>query len=239
MFLAMLTALSCAPKADHDALTAQVEALEKRVGELEARPSGGSAGPSAADEAAAGEMYGEVLELIATNKPDEAKKKLDVLMKDYGSTKTAARGIRTKQELAVVGKKVDTPSIEKWFVGGEGDLDLSSGTTLVVFWEIWCPHCKREVPELQATWESYNSKGLKMVGLTKISKSATEEKVVEFIGEQGVTYPMAKEGECGAASKAFNVSGIPAAAVVKDGTIVWRGHPGRLSEELLNELIGS
>ena len=78
-----------------------------------------------------------------------------------------------------------------------------------------------------------------MVGLTKITKSATEEKVTSFIDEQKVTYPMAKEGGNGAASKAFNVSGIPAAAVVKDGKIVWRGHPGRLSNELLDTFLES
>ena len=34
-------------------------------------------------------------------------------------------------------------------------------------------------------------------------------------------------------SQHFNVSGIPAAAVVKDGKIVWRGHPARLTDEMI------
>ena len=46
---------------------------------------------------------------------------------------------------------------------------------------------------------------------------------------------MAKEG--GDVSKEFAVSGIPAAAIVKDGEIVWRGHPGRLDDDLINKLI--
>ena len=40
--------------------------------------------------------------------------------------------------------------------------------------------------------------------------------------------------ENGDLSKHFNVSGIPAAAVVKGGKIVWRGHPGRLSDDMIN-----
>jgi hypothetical protein len=31
----------------------------------------------------------------------------------------------------------------------------------------------------------------------------------------------------------FGVRGIPAAAVVKDGQIVWRGHPARITEDML------
>ena len=103
--------------------------------------------------------------------------------------------------------------------------------TLLAFWEAWCPHCQREVPELEATYKSLSPQGLQIVGLTKITKSATEEKVTEFIKEKGVTYPMAKE--TGALSEYFGVSGIPAAAVVKDGKVVWRGHPARLDEETL------
>jgi hypothetical protein len=33
----------------------------------------------------------------------------------------------------------------------------------------------------------------------------------------------------------FGVSGIPAAAVVKGGKVVWRGHPARLSEQMLKD----
>ncbi len=39
--------------------------------------------------------------------------------------------------------------------------------------------------------------------------------------------------ETGKLTEYFNVSGIPAAAVVKDGKIVWRGHPIRLTDEML------
>ena len=40
--------------------------------------------------------------------------------------------------------------------------------------------------------------------------------------------------ETGALAEYFSVKGIPAAAVVKDGRIVWRGHPIRLTSELLD-----
>ena len=82
--------------------------------------------------------------------------------------------------------------VEKWYTS-ESAIDFASDKpTLLVFWEIWCPHCRREVPKLQATWDKYGDK-IQMVGLTKITRSATEEKVTEFIAEEKVTYPTAKE----------------------------------------------
>ena len=229
---------SCAPKAEVDELSARVEALEKRVEAVEARPASATAaaGPTAAEEAAAQKVYGEINEALAAGDMDTAKAKTEVCLKDFGRTKTASRCIRIKQELDVVGKEVANPAIEKWFVG-DGDVDLQNGTTLVVFWEVWCPHCQREVPELVATNEKYKDKGLEIIGLTKITKSATDEKVADFVKENGVTYRTAKED--GSASSAFAVSGIPAAAVVKDGVVLWRGHPGRLNDEMLDKFLGS
>ena len=38
-------------------------------------------------------------------------------------------------------------------------------------------------------------------------------------------------------SSSFAVTGIPAAALVKDGKVVWRGHPARLDDALLDKLM--
>ena len=67
----------------------------------------------------------------------------------------------------------------------------------------------------------------------KEKKSATEEKVRAFVNEHSLTYPIGKED--GGIARLFNVSGIPAAAVVKDGEFVWRGHPNGLSEACWNK----
>ncbi|MCB9766450.1 MAG: TlpA family protein disulfide reductase [Alphaproteobacteria bacterium] len=232
--------LACAPKAEVDELSARVEALEQRVKELESKPAAKAAGAAAAapaaaasaeDEQAAMDLYNAANEAMEKGDIDDAKVKIDALLKDYGRTRIASRAVRVKRELDVVGKDVKTPQVEKWFQGSASDLNLEDGTTLVVFWEVWCPHCRREVPELQKLAEKYQGR-MDVVGLTKITKSATEEKVTEFIKEQKVTYAIAKE--TGDASQEFAVSGIPAAAVVKDGKVVWRGHPGRLNEEMID-----
>ncbi len=70
--------------------------------------------------------------------------------------------------------------------------------------------------------------------MTRLLEGATVDSVWDFIDEHGITYPIA-EGS-GALADHFNVKGIPAAAMVRDGQVVWRGHPARLTEELLEQL---
>ena len=236
ILLAATLLAGCAPADKVDALEQRVATLEEEVKTLKATPSaaraGAAAAPDSPEEAAAEELLKEIAALSRDGKYDEAKTQLATLKGTYGSTTAYKKARKLEQELDIIGK-VAPPSweIEKWYQG-QGNIDLtSSKTTLVVFWEVWCPHCQREVPELEATYKSLGPQGLQVVGLTKITKSATEEKVLEFMKEKGVTYPMAKE--TGALSEYFGVSGIPAAAVVKDGKVVWRGHPARLDEATL------
>jgi len=232
--LAALT--GCATQADHDQLVKRVSELEAKVAEVDARGVGKSASAkpkaSAEDEAKAMELLKELEGLIADGKMTEAKAKVDEIFEKYPASTAAARAKRTKVELSVVGKAVSNPDIESWFV--EGNVDLTSGSTLVVFWEVWCPHCRREVPELQATFEKYKGR-MDVVGLTRLTKNKTVEEVEKFIDENDVSYPMAKES--GKTASDFGVSGIPAAAIVKDGKIVWRGHPGKLTDDLIDKLI--
>jgi len=216
------------------ALENRIAALERtmaqRLTSLERRvQQGGATGPRT--DPAADAAYAKITQLMASGDYEGAKTQMATFMKEYGDTATAKKARRTYQELSVIGKtSPDQWQIEKWYQG-EGEIDLDQGTTLLVFWEEWCPHCKREVPKLSELYTGLKSDGLQVLGLTKISRSATEEKVIAFIDQTNVSYPIAKEN--GELSKYFNVSGIPAAAVIKDGKVVWRGHPAQLNETQL------
>jgi thiol-disulfide isomerase/thioredoxin len=133
---------------------------------------------------------------------------------------------------SVVGKP--TPEewhIEKWFQG-EGEVDLDgSKTTLLVFWELWCPHCRRELPRLQKMWDDHKALGLQVVGVTRVTRTSTDDGVRAFLSKSSIAYPVAKVD--GKLAEYFQVTGIPAAALVKDGQIVWRGHPIRLTPQVL------
>ena len=217
------------------ASTDQVQALEEKVSRLEKdlellkAGKGGTPSADTEKEKKAGELYREVQEAIQGNDIAKAKEKLAEMEKNYGDTRMWKRAERTKKEVDIVGG--DAPTSYAGVEWMQGDSDISSGTTLVVFWEVWCPHCKREVPNLEARHNKYKDQGLKLVGLTKMSRDKKEEEVMGFIKDNNVTYPIGKED--GKLSEAFAVSGIPAAALVKDGKIVWRGHPGSLNDTML------
>jgi thiol-disulfide isomerase/thioredoxin len=181
------------------------------------------------------EALQEISGLVSKGEHKEAKGKMEEFGSKYAGTDAARKAASMARELEVIGKKApDSFEVLKWFAGEGGVTGLDGeGTTLVVFWEEWCPHCKREVPKTQATFDNLHPEGLNVIALTSVTKSSTDEKVADFVEKNSLTFPIAKEQ--GQIKSYFNVGGIPAAAVVKDGEIVWRGHPARLSETILRK----
>jgi len=217
----------CASKGDVDDLRADIAALSAKI---DGMSTGGSAKAAIADaETAARDLYNAARTLAGQGKNDEAKAKLKEMGAKYGATRTAQRGSRLLKELSLVGSPAQAITTSKMYQGDTPD--VSSGVSMLVFWEKWCPHCRSEVPAVEKTFNKYKDK-MSFIGLTKQSKGTSDEDIVSFIAENKITYPIGKED--GAASNAYAVSGIPAAAVVKDGVVVWRGHPGSLSDEMLD-----
>ena len=182
--------------------------------------------PSAAEELEAQTLNTQITDAIGMGDVTRAKELMAKLMDELGHTEAADRAKRTAMELEIVGR--DVPSLDQvdWW---QGQYDPQANATLFIFWEVWCPHCRREVLQMNETWKKYKDQGLQVVGLTRVT-SATEEGAKEFMAENELGYIIGRD-RGGQVSAAFGVQGIPAAAVVQDGKVVWRGHPGRLSEE--------
>ena len=135
---------------------------------------------------------------------------------------------REEAEQAVVGKDA-TLQAAAWI---QGQTSLEEGEAqLLVFFEEWCPHCKREVPKLQESYAKLHGQGLEVIGVTRLTRGGDEAKMKKFIDEHGLAFPILRDD--GAMSDAYAVTGIPAAALVKDGKIVWRGNPARLHENMI------
>ena len=213
-------------------LTRRVEALE-RPGTAKAKaPAGPATNIDVQQEAKL--LYAKIDELVSGGEIEAARETLSGFNKKYAGTPDIRWVGSLNREFQVIGKPAPGSwNIEKWFQG-ESDVNLDGQqTTLVIFWEVWCPHCKGEVPKLQKLYEGYRDQGLQVLGLTKITRTATEDAVTSFLADSAVEYPVAKE--TGELSEYFSVKGIPAAAVVKGGKIVWRGHPMRLTDEMLRK----
>jgi thiol-disulfide isomerase/thioredoxin len=240
--LALGASIGFASAQSNEELAKQVQELARRVEQLEQRlaPSA-TAKPPAATTAGDGReeamaLYTRIDGLVAAGQVDQARQELAAWDAAHAGTPQAAWTRALGRELAVVGKPAPADwSIDHWFQG-ESEVVLDGAKpTLVVFWEAWCPHCRDEVPKLAKLREQFSIQGLQMVGVTRITKTATEDSVRSFLSESGVQYPMAKE--TGQLAEYFDVKGIPAAALVKDGRIVWRGHPMRLTDDLMNEAL--
>ncbi|MDP2316633.1 MAG: TlpA disulfide reductase family protein [Pseudomonadota bacterium] len=232
-----LALTGCVQKSEFDALEARVKAAEEKVATLEKAPAGrGAAAPTASpeEEEAAGKLMTEVQEAMKGNDYATAKTKLADLTGKFAGTKAGKAASRMASEVNLIGTVAAPLEMEKWF---QGKAELGGDkATLLVFWEVWCPHCKKELPKLAEEEGKYKAKGVQIVGITKVTKSATDEKVEEFIKESKAKFPIGKEKD-GSLSKAYSVSGIPAAALVKDGKVIWRGHPARLDEATLDALL--
>jgi non-specific serine/threonine protein kinase/serine/threonine-protein kinase len=126
--------------------------------------------------------------------------------------------------------------IEKWY---QNEIDLHDGQpTVVAMWEAWCPYSYREIPKLEDTYAEYKERGLRIVGVTQVTRSATDEKVLEFLEQKGLSFPMAKHD--GTIKAVLNPrGGVPSAAVVLDDRVLWRGHPANMSEAMLDAVLGA
>lgn len=231
MFSVVLSLAGCASQQQLDELAARVATLEEKAAQ---QKPGAPPAPAASQEdiTAANALLGDAQKALQAADYDTAKAKLAELQSKFPSTPAAKSAAKLMTDLSVVGQTAAPLEVEKWYQGNT-TLDQNDATVLV-FWELWCPHCKREMPKMQPLAEKWQARGVQFVGLTKVTKSATEEGVAEFIQTNGIKFPMAKEKD-GSLSKAYGVSGVPAAAMVKNGKVIWRGHPARLTDELIEQ----
>ena len=220
--------------------------LEKRVQDLEAKvvalESRGPAAPAAAaptgnpeQEQAAAALLKEATQAVDQMQYAVAKEKIATLKAQYGETRAAKASGRIEQELDIIGKPEAPLSVEKWYQGS--DADAHGKATMYVFWEVWCPHCRKEVPKLEETYQKFHGSGLSLIGITRQSKDVTDQQVTDFVVENHLSYPIAKD-QGSTMSDYYGVRGIPAAAVVRDGKVVWRGHPAKVTDEMLNGWLG-
>ena len=241
--LALCTSLGCATAEQVKVLQQKVDQLEMEIAQLQQQPKiliqgeaiegeinvpAGTGG----DEETAKKLIKEIDSMMKSGKSAEAVKAFAELKKQHGGTVAYKKaGAKLEAQVKNMGKTVSNaamqPNIEKWYVDGE--LDLDSGLTFLVFWEVWCPHCKKHMPLLNDTYNKLSGKGLKVVGLTRLSKGVSEDKVTSYIAENDLQYPIAKDK--GAIAEYFGVRGIPSAALVKDGKIVWSGHPAKITDQ--------
>lgn len=210
-----------------DALSAKIDQMNETImSKLEEIGSKNSA----TSETAARASVNEIQALIASNQFEPAKTKIAEFQKKFAGTEYVNGIDRLKNEVDVVGKPIPPKwGIDKWYQF-EKDVNLDSDKpTFIVFWEVWCPHCRNEVPKIVELKNTLGPKGVQFVGLTKLSRGTTEDELNKFLKENNVNYAIGKES--GDLSTYFAVTGVPAAVFIKNKKVVWRGHPALATAE--------
>ena len=81
---------------------------------------------------------------------------------------------------------------------------LAGKVVLVNFWATWCPPCRKEMPDLDALYKEFHSKGLVILAISDEERSV----VGPFLAAHHVTYPILLDPGH-RVNDLFIVSGIP------------------------------
>ncbi len=168
---------------------------------------------------------------------ERATRVYEALIEAYPRDRQAGAARNTLNSIQLLGKTAPELEVEEWLGNGPSSItDLKGKPVLLVFWATWCPHCKREMPNVEERFQKYKDRGLEIVAVTRNSRGQTTDKVREYIGQNGFTFPVAIDP--GGTSRAYGVSGIPAAALVdKKGNVVFRNHPARIDDAMIEKYL--
>ena len=150
----------------------------------------------------------------------EAKIKIAELLRKHGGKSKSKEG----KELDLDGEPASELVIAQWVKGEE--VDLSEGVNVVEFWATWCPPCRTSIPHLTKLQDRFKDRGVKIIGISREPLKT----VAPFVKRMGskMDYSVAIDDRVATSREymgRYGVNGIPHAFVVKDGAVVWHGHP--------------
>ena len=106
-------------------------------------------------------------------------------------------------------------------VGDSVSLEELRGTVVLLnVWATWCGPCREEIPALQELYESHNSRGLEVVGVS-IDGRGEVPSIRRFAADYGVTYPLWHDPEDRISTR-YRLIGVPATFLLdRRGVIRW------------------
>jgi peroxiredoxin len=111
--------------------------------------------------------------------------------------------------------------------------ELRGKVVLVNFWATWCPPCRKEMPDLEALYGRFESKGLVVLGISDEEAA----KVEPFIRERNVSFPVLLDPGR-KVNEMFVVEGIPKSFVYdREGKLVAQSIDMRTQKQFL-EMLG-
>ncbi len=100
--------------------------------------------------------------------------------------------------------------------------DLRGKVVFLNFWASWCPPCRAEAKELEASWQKFKDKDIVFVGINIQDK---EVDALAFIKEFGITFPGGRDAT-GKIAVDYGVWGIPEAFFIDPAGKITYKHVG-------------
>ena len=110
---------------------------------------------------------------------------------------------------------------------------LAGKPLLLVFWNTWCPLCKKELPQINRLAEKYHSKGLSVVAINT-GLNDSESKARAYWKKNGYQFPVVFDQTFDIGGS-FRVMGVPTVLLVDAKGIV--RYKGTQVPENMEELI--
>jgi peroxiredoxin len=110
---------------------------------------------------------------------------------------------------------------------------LAGKVVLVNFWATWCPPCRKELPDLEALYRRFGSRGFVILAISDEDAA----KVKPFVAEQKLTYPVLLDPGR-KVNELFRVEGIPKSFIYdRSGKLVAQAIDMRTQRQFL-EMLG-
>jgi peroxiredoxin len=97
------------------------------------------------------------------------------------------------------------------------------------FWAPWCQSCKEELPDLDALYKKYASRGFTVLSIT-VEKSG--DMANKYLQNKPVSFPVLVDAN-GEVAETYSFSGLPASFLIGKDGIIRHKHMG-YGKELLN-----
>jgi peroxiredoxin len=109
---------------------------------------------------------------------------------------------------------------------------LAGKVVLVNFWATWCPPCRKELPDLEAVYQRFGSRGFVILAISDEDAG----KVQPFVAERKLTYPVLLDPGR-KVNERFQVQGIPKSFVYdREGKLVAESIDMRTQRQFLEML---
>jgi thiol-disulfide isomerase/thioredoxin len=110
--------------------------------------------------------------------------------------------------------------------------DFRGHYVLLNFWATWCPPCQAELPELQAYYTAYRSKGFILLGIDVQEDPTT---VSTFLQQRGFDFPVGVD-VTGAVHASFGTNSLPLSVLVgPNGELIKMWRPGAITRSMLEQ----